>query len=275
MPLEKFHCPEQLSQYHFRSIILVSKIKTHLFQYSFKMEEICNKFPLLSEQINELLDNQTLARCKKVSRSMHNVISNQKGGRFYWIRMIKNFINEDINEFKEDWKIISKTKPEILKKFAILVKTFYNILPARQDRTWSPMHIVAERGDLDLCKYFAERTEVKNPRCSEDNWTPLHFAAQIGHFELFQFLAENLENNNPETDIGLTPLHLAVRNGHLKIYQFICQTAVDTNPTMDRQITPLHLAAKYGHFEVCQFIFEYVQLARFFRSDELIPFDLA
>ena len=44
---------------------------------------------------------------------------------------------------------------------------------------------------------------------------------------------------------------------------------------MDWQITPLHLAAKYGHFEVCQFIFENVQQARFFRTDGLIPLDLA
>ena len=154
-------------------------------KYSWKMEDVCKRIPLLSEKINELLDIQTLARCNQASRSMYNVICNQKGGRFFWTKMIKNFINENINEFEEDWKKIFKMEAEILKKFGILVQKFFNLKPNRRDRTWSPMHIAAERGDLELCRYFAGIGIYKSPKCSEDNWTPLHFAAQIGHLELF------------------------------------------------------------------------------------------
>ena len=134
------------------------------------MEEICNRFSLINEQINEMLDDQTLARCKEASRSMCYIISNQKGGRFFWTRMIRYYINENISPFEEDWKIVIKTKSETLKKFAFVVEKFYNyylLLPDRHDRSWSPMHIAAERGDLDLCKYFAGITKDKNPRCSD------------------------------------------------------------------------------------------------------------
>ena len=89
------------------------------------MEDICNKFPLLNEQINELLDNQNLAKCKKASRSLCYIISNQRGRRFFWTRLIKSSIKEDIKEFKEDWKIVFKSKAEILKKFTLVVQKFY------------------------------------------------------------------------------------------------------------------------------------------------------
>ena len=140
-----------------------------------------------------------------------------------------------------------------LKEFAILVKKFYDAVPKRNVQRWSPMHVAAECGWLDLCKFIAKATSVKNPT-GQNKLTPIHFAAQAGHLEVYEFLTEGVENKNPEADKRLSPLHLAAKNGHLPIYKFICENALAINPIMAERITPLHLAAQSGHFDVCKYI---------------------
>ena len=140
-----------------------------------------------------------------------------------------------------------------LKEFAILVKKFYDAVPKRTEQSWSPMHVAAECGRLDLCKLIVKETSVKNPK-GLNRLLPIHFAAQAGHLEVYEFLTEDIAEKNPEADRRLSPLHLAAKNGHLQIYQFIGEQALDKNPMMDEDITPLHLAAQSGHFDVCKYI---------------------
>ena len=64
----------------------------------------------------------------------------------------------------------------------------------RQQYQWNPLHIVAERGNLELSKYISEKTGWKNPQRS-DGLTAYHLAAQNGHLEvipevIFEFLTK-------------------------------------------------------------------------------------
>ena len=217
------------------------------------MEHIGLRIPLILEQINELLDNKTLANCIEVSSTFRVVIEDQRSGRFLIARKIQSYLKNS-NEFENDWMIVVKKLPmQKLCEFAILVKNFYGVVPKRTLQRWSPMHVAAECGRLDLCKLIAKATSVKNP-IGQNKLTPIHFAAQAGHLEVYEFLTEGFENKNPEADRRLSPLHLAAKNGHLPIYQFICENALHVNPIMEEFITPLHLAAQFGNFAVCKYI---------------------
>ena len=120
--------------------------------------------------------------------------------------MIQNDIN-DFSEFIKDWRnVFKKSSAENMKKIAAIVHRFFKNKPVRRIRNWSPMHIISESGNLELCKYIAEITDDKNPECIEDKWTPLHFAAQAGNFEIYQFLSENLLCINPRLYILGWPL---------------------------------------------------------------------
>lgn len=219
------------------------------------MEDIGLRIPFIWEKINELLDNKTLANCMEASSTFCAVIENQTSGRFLTIRKIKSYLKNS-NEYEPDWRIVFQKLPrQQLEEFAFLVKEFQDAVPMRSEQTWSPMHITAECGHLDLCKIIAKVIPLKNPQ-GQNNLTPTHFAAQAGHLEVYKFLTEDMENKNPRADRRLSPLHFAAKNGNLPIYQFICEYALDKNPRMDKNITPLHLAADFGHFAVCKYICE-------------------
>ena len=214
------------------------------------MEDIGLRIPLLLEQINELLDNKTLANCMEVSSIFCVVIENQRSGRFLYARIIQSYLKN----FGNDWMTVVKKLPiQKLKEFAILVKEFHDAVPKRSEQKWSPMHVAAERGRLDLCNLIVKETSVRNP-IGQNRLTPIHFAAQAGHLEVYEFLTDGVENKNPKAGRRLSPLHLAAKNGHLPIYKFICENSLSINPIMKERITPLHLAAQSGHFDVCKYI---------------------
>ena len=238
------------------------------------MEEVRNRFSHIMEQINALLDNKSLVKCKEADREMCKFIKNQRSGRFLTTRKIQRY-NKNSDEFEKDWKIVCQKLPiDKLNQFAILVKQFHDAYPMRFKQKWSPMHVMAERGHLDLCKFIATVTEERNPQC-QNKWTPIHFAAQAGHFHVLNFLCEEIVDKNCKTDVGLSALHLAAKNGHLEIFQLLCENLGDINPNMDKEITPLHLAAQNGHLDVCKYICENAVHIRPIRNDGFIPLQLA
>ena len=210
------------------------------------VENICLRFPHILEQINELLDNKSLIKCKEVSRTMCSIIENQKSGSFLTKRVIQSYINNS-NEFAEEWNIVLKKLPVgKLNVFGILVKKFYKAVPSRTQFQWSPMHIAAERGDMNFCKLIAKLGTIKSYK-----WSPLYFSAQEGHLEVSKFLYKKFGDKQ---NFHGSAQHLAAKNGHLEIYKFLFEKSNDINPIMQELITPLHLAAQYGHFDLCKFI---------------------
>ena len=120
------------------------------------MEDTCLRTPHILEQINDLLDDKSLVKCKEVSKIMYSTIVNQKCGKFLTIRMIQSYIKNP-EEFEKDWRIIFQKMPrESLSEFGILVKDFYKAVPSRCELQWCPMSIAAEHGNMDFCKSFAK-----------------------------------------------------------------------------------------------------------------------
>ena len=231
------------------------------------IENICVRFPHLLEQINELLDNKSLIKCKEVSRTMCSIIENQKSGSFLTKRVIQSYIKNS-NEFAEEWKIILKKLPvDKLNVFGILVEDFYKAVPSRYELQWSPMHIAAERGDMNFCKLIAKLGTIKPYK-----WSPLYLSAQAGHLEVSKFLYKEFEDKQNGDWFGQ---HLAAKNGHLEIYKFLYKKSNVINPIMQEQITPLHLAAQYGHFDLCKFICDNTLFVSPLRSDWNTPLTLA
>ena len=235
------------------------------------MEHLWLRIPHIFEQINELLDNKSLIKCKEVSRIICSIIENQKSGKFLTTRMIQCYIRNP-GEFSTDWRIIFQKLPaERLSEFEILVKDFYKAFPSRFEDNWSPMHISAERGRLDFCKFIAKVSFTKIYKLS-----PLLFSVQNGHLEVSKFLYNEVEHtNHKRNQFQLTAQYLAAKNGHLEIYKFLHEKSNDINPFMQHFITPLHLSAQYGHLQVCRYICDNSVFVGPRRSDGMTPFLLA
>jgi ankyrin repeat protein len=192
------------------------------------MEETGLRTPHILEQINKLIDDKSLVTFKEASRITCTVIENQKSGKFQTTRMIQSYVKNSA-EFGKDWRIVfQKLSDEKLSEFGILVKDFYKAFPSRYEENWSPMHIAAERGHLDFCKFMAKVSVTKNFK-----WSPLLFSAQAGHLEVSKYLYTAIDDKNPITRPSqITAQHMAAKQGHLEIYQFLHESTNDINPIM-------------------------------------------
>ena len=79
----------------------------------------------------------------------------------------------------------------------------------------TPLHLVAETGNFDICKYIIDSVEDKNPKDFLD-WTPLHWAAQEGNKNICILILENVDEKNPIEKKGMTPLRLALQNNQFE-----------------------------------------------------------
>ena len=126
------------------------------------MEDMCLRTPHILEQINELLDDKSLVKCKKASRIMNTIIEKQKCEKYLTTRMIQSYIKNS-KEFA-DWRIIFQKLPmKQLNKFGILVTDFYKSFPPRiKYRSWLPINIAADRGHLKFCRFCARVSVTKS-----------------------------------------------------------------------------------------------------------------
>lgn len=84
---------------------------------------------------------------------------------------------------------------------------------------WTPLHLSAQNGHLEVTKFFLETYDDKNPK-SKSGITPLHNAAREGHFQICKLILEcGLKEKNPREVDGKTPLHWAAENGHLETFK--------------------------------------------------------
>ena len=235
------------------------------------IENMCLRFPHLMEQINELLDNKSLMKCKEVSRTISSNIENQKSGTFLTKRVIQRY-NKNTKKFAKEWKIVLKKLPsDRLNVFGNLVKEFHKAVPSRCEFLWCPISIAAERGHVDFCKSFVKMNILSKYECSK--W-PLYFCAQAGHLDIFKFLYNKIQVRHTTRILQIVQ-HIAAKNGHLDIYKFLHECSDNINPIMTERITPLHLAAQYGHFDVCKYICDNTMLVKPLRRDRSTPMTLA
>ena len=138
------------------------------------------RFPFVGQEIFEKLDPKSFAKCREVSKIWRIFLDN---GSTLWRKRIQKYAKTQV-EFSKNWKLVTEKVPiDILKKLAIAVEQFFTQSPKMVEFQFSPLHIVADRGIVSLCKYVIERTREVNPVLS-DGTTPLHAAAYMGQLEV-------------------------------------------------------------------------------------------
>ena len=91
---------------------------------------------------------------------------------------------------------------------------------------YSPIHIAALHGDIDLVKHIELRNKYQHPpNCT--GRTPLHLAAFQGHLEICKWYVTNTKEVNTEDYIGWTALHLAASEGQVEIFKYLWENGAD------------------------------------------------
>ena len=58
----------------------------------------------------------------------------------------------------QQWKKVFKNTPvEFVKEISVTTQQFFKHNTSRITRHWSPLHIAAGQGNLELCKYIFEK----------------------------------------------------------------------------------------------------------------------
>ena len=241
------------------------------------LDTLCEKFPVLGEMIFNNLDDQTLTKCKEVSREIMSFLDNNI---FYWIRVIKGIDKnpgryssgflKGYNNKKEAWDItLNKTPIQIVKPMALAVQEYIKTHCAFSlySTDHSPLHFAAYFGLFDICKYIIEKMKDLQPDlwCWSSGTSPLHMAAARGHLNVFKLISANfLDKNYGYTDDdNWTPLHFAAKYGHFEVCKYIIENTGNTkysekNPDSFKDGTPLHMAVRMGHLDICKLIVKYV-----------------
>ena len=215
------------------------------------MKNFFQRFPDLCCDIFDHLDDQNLAKSKEVSVSWCSFINTEK---IWWKRMIQNYGDKDIHEDPAVWgKVIVRTPIEIVKKFAIASRKFYKCY--EKGKNYSPLHIIATSGDLQLCMEILKKVDEKN-QANSCEFTPLYLATQSGNYDVCKLIIDNRDVKNPANNNGFTPLYLAAQNGHIGICKLIIDNVDNKNPKNPGGFTPLCIAAQNGHFDICKLIIQ-------------------
>ena len=160
-----------------------------------KLDTLCKQFPVLCEMIFNNLDDQTLTKCKEVSRKLSSVLDNS---RFYSLRVIKGINKNDdrggfLEDFRESWEIVLQKAPiKIVKSLAFAIQEYVKTHRAASlySTDHSPLHFAAYVGLFDVCRYIIEKMKDLEPElwCWDCGTSPLHMAAARGHLNVFKLI---------------------------------------------------------------------------------------
>ena len=127
------------------------------------------------------------------------------------------------------------------------------------DKGFNVIHVSAQRGSLDVLRFFIDGGYCNPDITDASNRTPLYLSAQEGHSEIVDYLLDSPSYQRPHVGLvdmpdsnGNTPLHAACSRGHPNIVSTItgaCKSlSIDNIYTVnDNGQTPLHIAAANGH----------------------------
>ena len=99
------------------------------------MEDVSERHPILIKTMMRNVDNKSLDTLKKVSRELSGFLEEE---RFYWLRVIQSYDENDIKQSKSWKKLVDKTPSEVIKKLALVLYKFINLYPTSCQMQWPP-----------------------------------------------------------------------------------------------------------------------------------------
>jgi ankyrin len=119
------------------------------------------------------------------------------------------------------------------------------LLEARDEHDWYPIHVAAECGNISIVRLFIERGVDVNIRTEEGEYfTPLDLAASSGSAELVRYLSNVGACLDLRDDYFFTPIHTAAIYGRPRALEVLLQNGADPNDRVNG-MTPRSYAELY------------------------------
>ena len=114
----------------------------------FNMKNVLLRFPHLGQQIFQILDNQDLNKCLKVSRYCKTFIEDQK---FFWIRRIVQVTNIDIPLSRRESSFLENLLKKSNRKD---IQEIHTVAMSKQHKNWhsNVFHFAFLCGQTEILK---------------------------------------------------------------------------------------------------------------------------
>ena len=159
------------------------------------LDEMMPRFPHIVQDIFKELDNKSLTNCRNVSRVYRDFIDNEI---FHSVRKIQGFVY--MTEFQQQWnKVLNNIPTQVKKEIFGRFEQCFQYDWYKKKLQWSPLHIAAEQGQLEVCKFMIERTRYANPM-RKDGITEIQMATFIGFQETCDLLRHHFTTTMTDLD---------------------------------------------------------------------------
>ncbi|MBV8865093.1 MAG: ankyrin repeat domain-containing protein [Acidobacteriaceae bacterium] len=125
------------------------------------------------------------------------------------------------------------------------------LLEAHSSDGWTPLHLAAFFGRVELAKGLLNRGAVIGSRSTNAmKNTPLHAAAAGGQLELVKVLLDYGADANARQHGGWTALHSAAQAGNRGMAEILLARGADVSARADNNQSALDLALMHAHGEM-------------------------
>ena len=139
-----------------------------------------------------------------------------------------------------------------LKKVETLLKDNPNLVFSKDTNGWTPLHVAAREGYLDVAKLLLANKADVNAKIN-NGVTPLYLAAQKGYKDVAELLLANGADVNASAN-GATSLFAAAGNGNKEIVELLLANKADVNIKDYDNSTPLNMAVSGGYLEIVKLL---------------------
>ena len=120
---------------------------------------------------------------------------------------------------------------------------------------WTPLHISAWLGDLEMTKILIAHKASLNA-VNATNTTPLYLAVEKGGADVATYLIQLGANIDGTTCAGNTLLHDSVLSGHLPVMRLLVEHGLNMDMTNTEGETPLLFAAQTGFLAAVDYLLQ-------------------
>ena len=188
------------------------------------MEQLILRFPHVTEQIFQQLENKDLAKCREVKKLWQKFIDERN---YPWLRIVNiPTILRDGNTYMHLAALCGQL--DIFEKIIIKEEN----KNAKNHRGETPFLVACRKGQLNIALILQKKAdELRIDLNAKDNngWTAFHLACERGHANVAEMFMENLVNlsidPNAKTNEGQTAFHLACRWGQFYLAKIFMENS--------------------------------------------------
>ena len=225
-----------------------------------KMDTLMLKFPYLSEQIFEKLNNESLFKSREVARSWQNLIN---GRNYPWLFIVNIPTLQKRNAYLH---LATETGQ---------IEAFNTSFNEEKDKNIknkegeTSFHLACKNGRFKIVKLLLENAclginnwSINLNAKTKSDQTAFILACQKGHTDIVKLLMENAAafrlDLNAKDESDMTSFHHVCIQGHTDLVNIFVENAatfgIDLNTKDVEGFTGLHFACIEGHSDVVKII---------------------